>query len=148
MFDVFVDKDGKTTIGLLDGEVDVCPPVAQTLKCERIKKPGRFIRVEHGKRPRFIDRPAVALMGGIAFARAFPFLSGRIRLGGRFALAGPLRGRIFKRIGLRDLRRVIPGFRGLKVFNPRGLRPGKRLFKGKKRLRRKKKRRRRMKLFR
>ncbi len=81
-FEVFVDDNGETAIALISGEVEMC---SVQRACERLAKPGHYLRVLRSGR--FIRARAAArsILGRRASAaRAFPFLHGKRKLGRLF----------------------------------------------------------------
>ena len=98
MFDIYIDEEGKTVIGLLDGKVNVCPPGSP--RCQNLQTPGRFLSIDRQGRIRKADRPDRAMLGNIRFAKAFPFLGGARVLRGKLAAPGKLRQRIRRKAGL------------------------------------------------
>ncbi len=101
MFDIYINDEGKTIVGLLKGKVNVCPPGSP--KCQDLQTPGRFLSIDRQGRIRKADRPDRAMLGRVAFARAFPFLGSNNRLRGKLAAPQKLRRLIRKKAGLRSL---------------------------------------------
>jgi len=100
MFDIYINDNGETVVGLLKGKVNVCPPGSR--QCQDLQTAGRFLSIDRQGRIRKADRPDRAMLGNISFAMAFPFLGGTKRLRGKLAAPGKLRQQIRKKAGLRD----------------------------------------------
>ncbi len=100
MFDIYINDQGDTVIGLLAGKVNVCPP--GSANCQDLQTAGRFLSIDRQGRIRKADRPDRAMLGNVNFARAFPFLGGARRLRGKLAAPRKLRQRIRKKAGLRS----------------------------------------------
>jgi len=105
-FDVYINEDGETIVGLLEGRVNICRSArqakrtAQEVKCLGLQQPGRFLVVQKKGRLRRYDTLPPALLGRGGFPHAFPFLGGKFRLKGKMAARLNLRNQIRKRAGL------------------------------------------------
>lgn len=105
-FDVHINDDGETIVGLLEGRVNVCRSArqakrtSQTVECLGLQRPGRFLVVQKKGRLRRYDKLPPALLGDGGFPHAFPFLGGKFRLKGKMAARLNLRNQIRKRAGL------------------------------------------------
>lgn len=84
-FDLYVAEDGETNLGLLEGEVKVCN--RGRAACRDLRQAGRFLRLTALgvlEEPKQWTRE---LLRGVAFERAFPFITNQGRVTPRFRVA-------------------------------------------------------------
>ena len=147
-FDVYINDDGETLVGLLDGRVNVCNRAQQaqagqqTNECRSLQQAGRFLHVPLRGKLKLYHRLPNRLLGAGGFAAAFPFLGGRFRLRGKLAARFNIRAQIRKRAGLaperrpanrraqrpnRNIRKTRPQKRNIRRVTPPQRRPNNRL---------------------
>jgi hypothetical protein len=80
-FDLYVADSGALCIAMIDGGVDVCP---RGRACRQHSLVGRYLILTPDSTFWLLDRWDGALLGGVSFATAMPFLASQTGLTARF----------------------------------------------------------------